>query len=62
MILHKKDKSLIGLGRYKGSLIRRELLKLGYGIAPADRGKGYATEAALALIHNAINIAGVNVV
>lgn len=62
MILHKKDKSLIGLGGYKGPPDSQGVVEIGYGIAPAYRGKGYATEAASALIGNAINIAGVNVV
>lgn len=53
MILHKKDKSLIGIGGYKGEPDSQGVVEIGYGIAPAYRGKGYATEAALALIHNA---------
>lgn len=62
MILHKTDNSLIGIGGYKGAPDCQGVVEIGYGIAPAYRGKGYATEAASTLINNAINIAGVNAV
>lgn len=62
MILHKTDNSLIGIGGYKGSPDYQGIVEIGYGIAPAYRGKGYATEAASILINNAINITGVNAV
>lgn len=61
MILHKTDK-LIGIGGYKGAPDYQGVVEIGYGIAPAYRGKGYATEAASILINNAINVAGVNTV
>jgi RimJ/RimL family protein N-acetyltransferase len=51
--IHRADKALIGLGGYKGAPDENGSVEIGYGVAPAYRGKGYATEAAEALIQSA---------
>jgi [ribosomal protein S5]-alanine N-acetyltransferase len=51
--IHRADKALIGLGGYKGEPDENGSVEIGYGVAPAYRGKGYATEAAEAMIQNA---------
>jgi [ribosomal protein S5]-alanine N-acetyltransferase len=51
--IHRDDKALIGLGGYKGQPDENGSVEIGYGVAPAYRGKGYATEAAQALIEGA---------
>src|SRR5690606_7639420 len=43
----------IGLGGYVGVPDPNGQVEIGYGIAPAYRGQGYATEAAQAMINNA---------
>jgi ribosomal-protein-alanine N-acetyltransferase len=53
LFIHTADKALIGLGGYVGVPDPNGQVEIGYGIAPAYRGQGYATEAAQAMITNA---------
>jgi ribosomal-protein-alanine N-acetyltransferase len=53
LFIHTADKALIGLGGYVGAPDANGQVEIGYGIAPAYRGQGYATEAAQAMIDNA---------
>ncbi len=48
--VHRKDKTLIGFGGYKGKADDAGVVEIGYGIAPAYRNRGLATEAAQGLV------------
>lgn len=50
LFIHSADHALIGLGGYKGAPDAEGIVEIGYGIAPAYRGKGYAREAAQGMI------------
>lgn len=52
---------VIGLGGYKGPPVRGEV-ELGYSVAPAYRGRGFATEAAGAMAEHALKQRGVECV
>jgi len=52
LILHKAESRLIGMCGYKGPPTDG-VVEIGYGIAPAYRGQGLATEAATALVEQA---------
>jgi ribosomal-protein-alanine N-acetyltransferase len=49
LIVHRADEALIGLGGFKGVPVDG-VVEVGYGIAPAYRGRGFATEATRALV------------
>ena len=53
LFIHTIDKALIGLGGYVGAPDANGQVEIGYGVAPAYRGQGYATEAAQSMIDNA---------
>jgi RimJ/RimL family protein N-acetyltransferase len=50
LYIHPGDQALIGMGGYKGGPDAEGMVEIGYGVANAYRGQGYATEAARALI------------
>jgi RimJ/RimL family protein N-acetyltransferase len=52
LFIHTEDRALIGLGGYKGPPTDG-VVEIGYGIAPAYRGRGYATEAARVFVDRA---------
>lgn len=56
LFIHRADQAVIGFGGYKGQPDAEGSVEIGYGIAPAYRGKGYATEAAQAMIQHAFTI------
>lgn len=60
LFIHLADTALIGFGGFKGPPVD-STVEIGYGIAPAYRGRGYATEAAGALLERA-QAAGVSLV
>jgi RimJ/RimL family protein N-acetyltransferase len=60
LFVHDGDRSLIGLGGYKGAPADG-VVEIGYGIAPAYRHQGYATEAATLMVDRA-RAAGVTTV
>ena len=62
LFIHPADDRLIGLGGYHSVPSASGVVEFGYGIAPAYRGNGYATEAAQALIDHAFDDASVNIV
>jgi [ribosomal protein S5]-alanine N-acetyltransferase len=53
LVVHKADNKLIGCGGYKGAPDEAGMVEFGYSVAPAYENKGYATEAAKALIDHA---------
>lgn len=59
LVIHTADRALIGLAGYKGQPDAEGRVEIGYGIAPAYRGRGYATETAQGLIDHAFAQAGV---
>jgi RimJ/RimL family protein N-acetyltransferase len=60
LFVHAADRALIGLGGFKGPP-QDGVVEIGYGIAPAYRHQGYATEAARLMIDTA-RAAGVTTV
>lgn len=50
LFVHAADKTLIGLGGYKGQPNDSGTVEIGYEIAPAYRNRGLATEAAQGLM------------
>lgn len=62
LIIHKEDNKLIGFCGYKGKPDESGAVEIGYSISPAYRRKGYATEAAKALIENALQYNSVKMV
>lgn len=53
LFVHKPDRTLIGLGGFKGPVNAEGTVELGYAIAPAYRRRGLASEATLGLINYA---------
>ena len=53
LFIHRADRALIGFGGFKGPVDTDGAVELGYGIAPAYRRQGFATEAALAMLAHA---------
>ncbi len=49
-LLHEADRTVIGMGGFKGPPDADGMVEIAYGIAPEYQGKGYATEAAQALV------------
>ena len=49
-VIHKRDNMLIGMCGFPGPPDANGIAEIAYGIAPGYQGKGYATEAATALI------------
>jgi [ribosomal protein S5]-alanine N-acetyltransferase len=54
-VIHKTDNILIGTCGFPGPPDSNGVAEIAYGIAPSYQGKGYATEAAAALIQFASN-------
>ena len=61
-IIHKIDNTLIGTCGFPGSPESNGVAEIAYGIAPDYQGRGYATEAAKALIDFAISDPRVRVI
>jgi RimJ/RimL family protein N-acetyltransferase len=62
LFTYPEDDRLIGLGGYHSAPNTEGVVELGYGIAPAYRGRGFATEAAQALIDHAFSYDEVRIV
>ena len=60
LFLHTAERRLIGLGGYKGRPDAEGVVEIGYALAPAYRGRGLASEAAVALALAAFEAVGVN--
>jgi RimJ/RimL family protein N-acetyltransferase len=60
LVVERKDRTLIGLGGFKGPPADG-MVEIGYGISPAYRNRGYATEAARLMVETA-RAAGVRTV
>lgn len=57
LFVHLADRAVIGLGGFKGPPDPSTgVVEFGYGIAPARRGQGYATEAAGGLVEAAFRL------
>ncbi len=54
-VVHKIDNVLMGTGGFPGPPDSNGVAEIAYGIAPPYQGRGYATEAAMALIEFATN-------
>lgn len=54
LFIHRQEQRVIGLGGYKDAPNAGGGIEFGYEIAPGYRGRGYATEAARALIDHAL--------
>ncbi len=50
LFVHKPDRTLIGLGGFKGPVTEDGMVELGYAIAPGYRRRGLAREATLGMI------------
>jgi RimJ/RimL family protein N-acetyltransferase len=62
LIVHAKDRALIGEGGYKGKPDKEGMVEIGYAIIPEYRRRGLATEAARGLTHYAFSHPEVNTV
>jgi RimJ/RimL family protein N-acetyltransferase len=49
-LLHRESETVIGSAGFKGAPDEDGMVEIGYGIVPGFRGRGYATEAAAALV------------
>jgi RimJ/RimL family protein N-acetyltransferase len=54
-VIHKIDNMLIGMCGFSGPPDSNGAAEIAYGVAPGHQGRGYATEAAMALIDFATN-------
>ena len=61
-IIHLQDQCLIGTCGYKGAPKENQQVEIGYEIAEKYQGKGYATEAASALINRAFEFENIGLV
>lgn len=55
LFIHAADKTLIGVGGFKGEADENGAVEIGYSIAPSYRGRGLATEAARGMIEYAFS-------
>jgi RimJ/RimL family protein N-acetyltransferase len=61
-LVRRTDNAVIGNCGFKGPPSPDGVVEIAYGVAPDYQGKGYATEAAQALVTYALNISTVSVV
>jgi RimJ/RimL family protein N-acetyltransferase len=61
-LMHLPSQTVIGMGGYKGPPDAAGMVEIAYGIVPSHRNKGYATEAARALVAYAFNTGRVSIV
>jgi ribosomal-protein-alanine N-acetyltransferase len=61
-IVDKRERRLVGSAGFSGYPDEQGVILCGYGIYPADEGKGYASEAAAALVRWALEQDGVRTV
>ena len=59
LFVHKPDRTLIGLGGFKGLVNEEGMVELGYAIAPAYRRRGLAIEATRGMIKYAFQHPGI---
>jgi RimJ/RimL family protein N-acetyltransferase len=62
VLVHRASDSVIGRCGFKGPPGADGVVEIAYGVAPEHQGKGYATEAARALVSYAFNAGQVRVV
>lgn len=62
LLIHVKDKVLVGLGGYKGKADESGIIEIGYAIIPAYRSRGLATEAAQGLVVHAFSQSQIKIV
>ena len=62
MLMHRTNGAVIGRCGFKGPPGADGAVEIAYGVAPQHQGKGYATEAATALVTYAFNSGQVSVV
>jgi len=61
-VVHVASNTVIGSGSFKGPPDAEGVVEIAYGIVPSQQGRGYATEAARALVAYAFGDARVRVV
>jgi RimJ/RimL family protein N-acetyltransferase len=61
-VVHRDSRSVIGLAAFKGPPDASGVVEIAYGIVPAHEGRGYATEAAAALVAFAFDAESVRLV
>ena len=61
-LLHLASGTVIGMAGFKGPPAADGVVEIAYGVMPGHQGKGYATEAAQALVAYAFNTSQVRVV
>ena len=61
-VVHMKDSAMIGMAGYKGPPGVGGVVEIAYAVVPAYEGRGYATEAARALVARAFDDDGVQTV
>ena len=61
-VVHRETEAVVGTCGFKGPPGSDEVVEIAYGVAPACQGKGYATEAAEALVAYAFGTGQVRVV
>ncbi len=62
VLVHRTDGNVIGKGGFKGPPGADGDVEIAYGVAPEHQGKGYATEAAAALVSYAFSDGQIRVV
>lgn len=62
LFIHRIDHAVIGFGGFKGAPDAEGMVEIGYGVAPSYQGRGYATQAAQALVNFAFTSPQVRVV
>jgi ribosomal-protein-alanine N-acetyltransferase len=55
LFIHKPERTLIGLGGFKGEVNEEGMVEIGYAIAPGYRRRGLAREASLGMIDYAFS-------
>jgi RimJ/RimL family protein N-acetyltransferase len=55
LLVHRADRTLMGLGGYKGPPDERGMVEIGYGLSSRYRLRGLATEAARSLVERAFS-------
>jgi ribosomal-protein-alanine N-acetyltransferase len=61
-VVDREQRAIIGTAGFKGPPDASGMVEIAYGVVPSFEGRGYATEAAMALVHFAMETADVTLV
>lgn len=61
-VVDREQRAIIGTAGFKGPPDSNGMVEIAYGIVPSSEGRGYATEAAMALVRFALDTPGVTLV